>query len=87
MKQKAKREAEKIKREVIEKVAALVTAAFGFVAALAWNEAIKNAIIQLGLEKYGPLFYAIIVTVIAVVAAIWIGRIKGKINGEECKTN
>jgi len=29
-----------MKREVIEKIAALMTAAFGLVAALAWNSAI-----------------------------------------------
>lgn len=83
MKQKAKDEAKKIKTEVVEKIATLITAAFGFVAALAWNDAIKNAISQLGLEKYGPLFYAILVTVIAVVVTIWIGRIRGKVNCSE----
>ena len=31
-----------MKKEVIEKMAALVTAALGFVAALAWNDAIKE---------------------------------------------
>ncbi|MDD5416958.1 MAG: DUF5654 family protein, partial [Candidatus Aenigmarchaeota archaeon] len=31
-----------MKKEVIEKVAALLTAAFGLIAALAWNEAIQN---------------------------------------------
>ncbi len=73
-----KNEAGNIKKEVIGKVSALMTAAFAFVAALAWNDAIKNAIASLHLEAYGPLFYAIIVTVIAVVASIWIGRIAGK---------
>lgn len=87
MKEKAKEEAKHMKTEVIEKIATLLTAAFGFVAALAWNDAIKNAITSLGLEKYGPLFYAIIVTLIAVVVTIWIGRIKGKINGSKENKN
>ncbi|MFB5620497.1 MAG: DUF5654 family protein, partial [Nitrosopumilus sp.] len=30
-----------IKQEILDKIAALVTAAFGLVAALAWNDAIK----------------------------------------------
>ena len=36
-----------MKIEVIEKLAALVTAAFGLVAALAWNGAIKAIFVQL----------------------------------------
>ncbi|MCJ7817088.1 MAG: DUF5654 family protein [Candidatus Aenigmarchaeota archaeon] len=67
-----------ISKDVIDKIAALMTAAFGLVAALAWNDAIKSAIQSLGLEAYGPWLYAIIVTVIAVVATIYIGRIAAR---------
>lgn len=67
-----------INKDVIDKIAALMTAAFGLVAALAWNDAIKSAIAALGLEAYGPWAYAIIVTIIAVVATIYIGRIAAK---------
>lgn len=67
-----------MKKEVIEKMSALVTAAFGLVAALAWNDAIKSGIESLGLTAYGPWVYAIIVTVIAVIATIWIGKIAAK---------
>ncbi len=67
-----------ISKEVIDKIAALMTAAFGLVAALAWNDAIKSAIASLGLEAYGPWAYAIIVTVLAVVVTIYIGRIAAK---------
>ena len=87
MKKKAKKhvyifnnESKEIRKQVIEKIATLITAAFGFVAALAWNDAIKDGIIALGLDKYGPLFYAIIVTALAVLVSIWIGRIAGKAN-------
>jgi Family of unknown function (DUF5654) len=31
-----------MQKEVIEKIAALITAAFGLIAALAWNEAITE---------------------------------------------
>lgn len=78
----------KIRREVIEKLAALITAAFGLVAALAWNEAIKalfigpcgseNAGALCALSSGGPWLYAIIVTLLAVMATIWIGRIASK---------
>jgi hypothetical protein len=67
-----------ISKEVIDKIAALLTAAFGLVAALAWNDAIKSAITSLGLEAYGPWLYAIIVTVLAVIATVYIGRIAAK---------
>ena len=71
----------KAKKEIIDKMSALITAAFGLVAALAWNDAIK-AIFK---EVFGTpdqlaaqLSYAILVTVIAVIATIWIGRLAGK---------
>lgn len=67
-----------MKKDVIEKIAALMTAAFGLVAALAWNGAIRAVF-----DKYyatgdgiSALFvYAIVVTIIAVMATIWIGKV------------
>jgi uncharacterized membrane protein len=68
-----------LKAEVIEKLAALVTAAFGLVAALAWNEAIQGWFkSQAWLSSMGPWAYAIIITIIAVIATIWIGRVAEK---------
>lgn len=67
-----------MKKEVIEKLAALITAAFGLVAALAWNNAIQAIFVQIfGEQSSIPamLFYALIVTVIAVVATVWIGKV------------
>ena len=64
-----------LKAEVIEKLAALITAAFGLVAALAWNEAIQSWFkSQAWLSSMGPWAYAVIITIIAVVATIWIGK-------------
>ncbi|MDD1770558.1 MAG: DUF5654 family protein [Methanomassiliicoccales archaeon] len=65
---------------VMETIASLMTAAFGLVAALAWNDAIKTAIQNLfgndvGLGQFA---YAIIVTIIAVVATIIIARALAK---------
>jgi hypothetical protein len=66
-----------MRNEVIEKIAALVTAAFGLVAALAWNGAIQ-AIFKKAFgtsEGIGPmLVYAIVVTIIAVIVTIWVGK-------------
>lgn len=73
----------KLKVEVIEKLAQLVTAAFGLVAALAWNEAIKTLFAEGGalhfVGGYGQWVYAVIVTIIAVAATIYIGRVADEI--------
>lgn len=66
-----------VSADVIEKIAALITAAFGLVAALAWNGAILaifKAIFGTAESIPAMLSYAIIVTIIAVIATIWIGR-------------
>jgi hypothetical protein len=71
--------------EVIDKLAALITAAFGLIAALAWNGAIKAIFLKVfgEAEGLGPmLIYAVLVTVLAVIAAIWIGRVAGKAKKE-----
>ncbi|MBN2127175.1 MAG: hypothetical protein JW703_02150 [Candidatus Diapherotrites archaeon] len=70
-----------MKSEVIEKIAALMTAAFGLVAALAWNDAIKAVFTQVfGVaDALIPMIsYAVIVTIIAVLATLWIGKISEK---------
>lgn len=64
--------------EVIEKLAALITAAFGLVAALAWNGAILaifKAIFGTSETIGALLVYAVVVTIIAVYATIKIGKI------------
>lgn len=67
--------------DVIDKLAALITAAFGLVAALAWNTAIQ----EIFKEAFGPqsglwamVGYAVFVTIIAVLFTIWIGRASDK---------
>ncbi len=77
-----------MKKDVIEKLAALITAAFGLIAALAWNDAIKalfkgpcgteGAGTLCALSSGGPWVYAIIVTIIAVFATIWIAKVAAK---------
>jgi len=74
-----------MRSEVIEKIAALVTAAFGLVAALAWNGAIQAIFKQVfgTAEGVGPmLVYAVVVTIIAVLATIWVGKAAGKAKKE-----
>jgi hypothetical protein len=70
-----------MKKEVIEKIAALITAAFGLIAALAWNEAIQEIFRLVFGEQSGVwamIFYAVVVTIIAVLVTIWIGRVAEK---------
>ena len=66
-----------VREQILDKMSALITAAFGLVAALAWNDAIK-AIFK---EIFGSsdtlipmVIYATIVTVIAVILTIIVAR-------------
>jgi len=68
---------EPMKVIVLDKIAALVTAAFGLVAALAWNEAIKAIFKEIfgEAESITPLLiYAIVVTIAAVILTIIVAR-------------
>ena len=66
-----------MQKEVIEKIAALITAAFGLIAALAWNTAIQEIFRIIFGDQSGVLamiFYAVVVTIVAIVVTIMIGR-------------
>ncbi len=70
-----------IKIQVLETIAALMTAAFGFIAALAWNGAITVTIakyLTTGEGLTGLYIYAVIVTIIAVIAGVLFARPLGK---------
>lgn len=68
---------EPMKVMMIDKMSALITAAFGLVAALAWNEAMK-AIFR---EAFGTsdtvvplIIYAVTVTILAVILTVLVAR-------------
>lgn len=64
--------------EVLDKLVELITAAFGLVAALAWNTAIQelfNVIFPETGDLIAKFLYAIIVTVIVVFVTIRLGRL------------
>lgn len=63
-----------MKKEMIDKFSAFITTAFAFAAGLAWNEAIKKLLENLGLTQYGPFVYAVILTIVAVLVTIWVGK-------------
>lgn len=79
---KVKGEVKNLKLEILEKLSVLIASALGFVAAFGWNEAIKGVF-----DKYlsasnsvlGKFIYAIAVTIIAVVAIIYVGRAINKL--------
>lgn len=72
-------EANAVKKEIRNKIISLVAAAFGLVAALAWNDAIKELIDRLFPVSNGGLVakfvYAIGVTVLAVLLVYYLERI------------
>jgi uncharacterized membrane protein len=74
-----------MKDEVLEKLTQLVTAAFGLVAALAWNDAIKSLFVEGGVLEFlsasGQWAYAVLVTVLAVTVTIYLGRLQRKNDG------
>ena len=75
-----------MKSGVIEKIAALLTAAFGLVAALAWNgtiQAIFKKVFGTAEGIVPMLAYAVIVTVIAVIVTIQIAKAAEKAKTKE----
>jgi hypothetical protein len=76
-----KKEAKDIRGQVGTTIATLMTTAFGLIAALAWNEAIKAIIttyFSAGSGINGLLIYAILITIIAVIATLIIARVIAK---------
>lgn len=70
-------------KEVIEKIADLMIAAFGLIAALAWNSAIEALVGRFVEPGSGPIaliIYAIIITLIAVLATVWIARVAKRLS-------
>ena len=71
-----------LKVQLLETFAALITAAFGLVAALAWNETIKDLVALIFPNEddtiWGNLVYAIIVTILAVIMTYWISKTLSK---------
>jgi hypothetical protein len=71
-------EGEAVSSEVLDKLVELVTAAFGLVAALAWNTAIQELFTMIFPEAgdlIAKFLYAIVVTVVVVLVTIRLGRI------------
>ena len=73
-------------REVLEKTLQLATAAFGLVAALAWNDAIQTLFTTLFGEAgdvTAKFVYAILVTAIVVLATIRLARLQERYTSQD----
>lgn len=77
--------------QVIEKVSALITGAFGLVAALAWNSAIQDLFAKYHPEPgqgiAGKVIYAASVTLVAVIVIVWVTKAADKAKAREDAIN
>ena len=76
-------------REVVATMISLATAAFGFVAALAWNTAITETFNkafaggqQTRAELRALYIYAVVVTLIGVIVIVLLGRLASRLRTE-----
>lgn len=78
---KIKKEQEKVRQEIIQKSLGYLIAAFGLVAGLAWNEAVKSLI-----EFFFPFSddsllakfaYAVLMTVLVIVVTVYLSKALG----------
>ena len=71
-------EVRQLRLEILQKVADLMTAGLGLVAALAWNEAIKAFFSQFFPQPGGNVIaltlYALLITIIIVLITVQLGR-------------
>lgn len=75
---KAKENIQETKKQFYVQTATMVNSAFAIVAALAWNEAIKELItryVPAGSSLYSKFIYALILTVIIVLVSMKLTRI------------
>lgn len=74
--------ADAVHKEILKTISVLMTTAFAFVAGSAWNEAIQTLIKEFigesGSAVSSMLIYAIVVTIVAVVVTLFIGRLVGR---------
>lgn len=73
-------------REVMERTLQLATAAFGLVAALAWNDAIQTLFAQVfgeAADLTAKFIYALLVTALVVFITIRLARVQERIERDD----
>ena len=82
MRERLKEEVKTLQKEVRERTIGYLLAAFGLVAGLAWNDAIKTAIEEFfplkGDTILAKLIYAVLITLIVVVITMYLARLSKK---------
>ena len=76
--EKLRDEKNKVKREVKKQVLTYITAAFGLIAGLAWNEAIKGLIEYLfpvGSNLLAKFIYAIVMTFVVILISLYLVKL------------
>lgn len=77
-----------LRSEFLKTMTQLATAGFGLVAALSWNDAIKdliNRFISPGSNLVSKLIYALIVTFLAVMVTYYLGKLTQEAKEDEKK--
>ncbi|MDP7140809.1 MAG: DUF5654 family protein [Candidatus Woesearchaeota archaeon] len=81
-----------LKSEIKKNVLTAVLAAFGFVIALVWRDAIRAGVDEIiqrsGMEGTGYIYQivsAVIVTIICVIGILFFSRIKGEEDVKDCE--
>ena len=78
---KTKENVQETNRQVISQSVTFISSAFVLIAALAWNEAIKDLINQYfktGSGLISKFIYALIVTLIAIIVTMRLNKLVGK---------
>lgn len=83
---KIRKESRALRKEIVKKMLTLATSGFGLVAALAWNELIKEFVGQYVKKHFGQssgvislAIYAVIVTFLAVVVTYNLSKLSEKL--------
>lgn len=83
---KIREEFRTVESEFFRTVSTMVVSAFGLVAALAWNTAITNILqryLRSGSNATSWIIYAVVVTMLAVLVTIYIGRLAKRYDRSE----
>jgi len=62
-------------RRIVEQTTLFITGAISFIAALAWNDAVRSLLEIINKPPYGVFTYAITVTILAIALSIWLGKV------------
>lgn len=80
---------QRLEKRIISKTSTLIMSAFGFVTALAWNDAVQTTLDRIfgkQTELWAKYIYASFLTAMVVLIAVWLDRVAKNLTKEEKKT-